>query len=137
MSAFHEEAARGEERAQPFAPFALKLDRAVLQGAAGAERFLEVLREVFEELGVPGEAVEDGHGLSISSLRLDAELHGDPGRDLFLHLRRAFAVVRRPAARGANGADGGGIDESDGVPAHDLRIIPPWPIRSRSLPVSR
>jgi hypothetical protein len=58
---------RGEPSPHPVAEVALQFDSAITHGTAAAAGTFELLQQLFEELIVPRQAINHGHGLAATA----------------------------------------------------------------------
>lgn len=89
----------GEHVAHTRSQIPLQLDSALDDGATGPARTLQLLTELFQELRVLGQPVDNSDGLTTASLLLHPHLRYDPRRDRGISGAScaALAVALRPA----------------------------------------
>ena len=101
-----------ENGTHAIAQVALQFHGAVEDGAAGAAGAFELLRQFFQERGVPRQAVDDGDGLAAATFLFHTQLRDNLQRDRLIELLAALTVVLGPTAVGTHGADAAGVDEA-------------------------
>src|SRR5690349_404870 len=111
-SSLDREIACNQQVPDPLAQVPLQLDAVFADGTAGAAGALEVRREMFEEVSVPGQAEHDRHRLAAATGLFDPQLGDGTIRHRGGRLLAAAAAAFRLTAAGTDPSRRGGVDEA-------------------------